>query len=347
MIKDKYFRRLFIPFLGIIIPFLSGVITYNLYSSFEIAVISIYFIFMSWCIWTCSAWIHGKIRNWFTVEQNIFFKISAVSLINAQFAGSIAVVLTLFWFKISKESFAWNHFLVCIVLSLLGTIIFTLVYEIIYLSKERELDTRIVSELDRERNVAEISNLKNELEPHFIFNSLTALSHLILYDSKTAHIFNGKLATIFKYFLINKEKEMISLCDELEFLDDYFYLLKLRHDNHVKLFADLNVVPENQQMIVPFALQIAVENAIEHNEFTASSPLNIYLELHENSILVKNEIKLKSCSVHSTGIGLRNLKLRYQLFWQKEIVVRKSHTEFVVQLPLIPKHIRDDKSHYN
>ncbi|MEO6133878.1 MAG: histidine kinase [Ginsengibacter sp.] len=337
MIKDKYFRRFFIPLLGIIIPFLSGVVTYKLYSSFEIAGIFIYFIFMSWCIWTCAAWVHGKIRNWFTVEQNIFFKISAVSLINAQFAGSIAAILTLFWFKISEEHFAWVPYLLCVGLSLLGTIIFALVYEIMYLSKERELDTKIVYEMDRERNFAEISNLKNELEPHFIFNSLTALSHLILNDSETAHIFNGKLATIFKYFLINKEKEMISLYNELEFLDDYFYLLKLRHDNHVKLFADLNVVPESRQMIVPFALQIAVENAIKHNEFSADSPLKIYVELHDNFMLVKNKIKLKSYPVQSTGIGLRNLKLRYQLFWQKEIIVKKTHAEFIVQLPIISK----------
>lgn len=330
-------RLIFIPFLGISIPFLSTLISYPLYSSTQIIFIHLYFIFMSWSIWTCSAWLHRKIRNWFTVQQNIILKISTITIVNAQFAGATAGILTLVWYKISRETFAWLPYLLCIVLCILAAIVFTLIYEILYLGKERQMDTKIVHQLGWERNVAEMSNLKNELEPHFIFNSLNALSYLILNDHKTAHIFNSKLATIYKYFLINKEKRLISLKEEIEFLEDYFYLLKLRHENKIELFVNLNVVPESSFMIVPFALQITLENAIKHNEFSEEYPLHIYMDLKGNYMMVKNKIKPTRNEIQSTGIGLKNLKMRYQLYCGKQIAVKKSTQEFTVQLPLIQK----------
>ncbi|MEO8399973.1 MAG: histidine kinase, partial [Ignavibacteriaceae bacterium] len=221
-------RLLFIPLLGIAIPFLSGIISYQLYSVLELLAINLYFILMSWSIWTSSSWLHHKIRVMFTVNQNIFVKIATVSLINALFGGAITAIFIVVWYKISVEIFAWNPFLLCTILSLLAVIVFTLIYEILFLSKERELDTKIVDQLDWERSRAEMSSLKKDLEPHFIFNSLNTLSHLILNDPKTAHAFNSKLATVYKYFLINKDRDLISLHNELEFIDDYFFLLQLR-----------------------------------------------------------------------------------------------------------------------
>lgn len=340
MIKDKLLKLGFIPLLGIIIPFLSGIITYPIYSYVEITFIQLYFIFMSWCIWASSAWLHRKIRNTLSLSRNIFIKIATVSLVNAQFGGAIAGVLTLFWYRLSRETFAWNPYLLCIVLSILAVVVFTLIYEILYLAKEREFDSKIVYQLDRERNAAEMTNLRNELEPHFIFNSLNALSYLILNDPDTAHIFNGKLATIYKYFLINKNKETISLPQELEFMEDYIYLLQLRHDNNIELCTEINLHPDSQLMILPFALQIAVENAVKHNEFSESNPLKIRVELYEEYLLVTNKIKPKPYNSDSTGIGLKNLKMRYKLFCAKEVTIEKTSDEFIVKLPLIIKNLK-------
>lgn len=335
MVKDKILRFLFIPLLGIIIPYLSNIITYSIYSLLELIAVFIYFIFMSWSIWTCSTWLHHKIRNWFSLDQNTFIKISTVSLTNALFGGSIAGILTLIWYKISKENFEWTPYLLAIILSVLAVIVFTLVYEILYLSKERELDSKIVDQLDWERSVAEMSNLKNELDPHFIFNSLNTLSHLILNDPDTAHVFNSKLATVYKYFLINKDRDMISLHNEMEFIDNYFFLIQLRYDNQLRLTKNLGNRNDSGIMILPFALQIAVENAIKHNEFTIEHPLQIFIEQKDDFLLVKNYKKRKKYHENSTGIGLKNLRSRYQLFCKKDITIENNANEFIVKLPLI------------
>ena len=91
------------------------------------------------------------------------------------------------------------------------------------MSKERELDTKIVDQLDKELSQAELQVLTNEMDPHFIFNSLNTLNHLILNQPKQAHLFNNRLAQVYKYFLINKNKELISLEDELEFIERLFF----------------------------------------------------------------------------------------------------------------------------
>ena len=131
----------------------------------------------------------------------------------------------------STDRFNWNSLLRCNIICALAIILFTLVYEILFLNKERELDSKIVRRLDRERSRADLEALNNELDPHFIFNSLNTLNHLILNNPQQAYLFNNKLAQVYKYFLINKNNELISLSDELEFIDSYFFLLQMRHDD--------------------------------------------------------------------------------------------------------------------
>jgi sensor histidine kinase YesM len=326
---------IFIPCLGIGIPFVSGLINYQSISVFSLLIAHVYFIGMSWCIWASAAWLHHKIRYLFGIDQNVFFKIVSVSFTNALFGGAIASILTLIWFRVSGHGNGLPSFLICVFLSVLAVVIFTLVYEIMYLSKERQLESDMVHQLDREKTMAEISNLKSELEPHFLFNSLNTLSHLILFDPKTAHIFNSKLASILKYFLINKNKETISLKYELEFMDDYIYLLRLRYDNKIELLKSPDLSENAQFSIIPFALQITVENAIKHNEFTEECPLRICVELTDEHLLVKNKYSPKLSKKESTGTGLHNLSLRYQLICEKDIVIQNSFHDFIVKIPLI------------
>jgi two-component system, LytTR family, sensor kinase len=335
MIKDKTLRRVFIPLLGLIIPYFSGIISYSSYSTLEVIVGYGFFIFVSFSIWTSCSWIHHKIRPLFKVNQNPFIKISSVCLISALFGASIAGFLSLIWFKISKENFSWTPLYKCMAFSALAVVIFTLIYEILFLSKERELDNKIVDQLDWERSKAELAILHNELDPHFMFNSLNTLSHLIISDPQTAHLFNSKLATVYKYFLINKERELISLHDEMEFIQNYFFLLKIRHDDKLQLQTKIDSTKEGTVMILPCALQILVENAIKHNEFSDAQPLLINIELNNHYLKVSNNIKSKPYLVTSTNIGLKNLSARYRIVCNKDIEVESINNCFQVKLPLI------------
>src|SRR5688500_4237115 len=124
---------------------------------------------------------------------------------------------------------------------------------------------KIVDQLDKERQNAELNSLKGELDPHFVFNALTTLSHLISVDTDKAQLFTQKLAQVYKYLLINKDRELISLNDEIKFIDDYFFLLNIRYDNRLRLSFHMANQYVEKIMILPCSLQLLIENAIKHN----------------------------------------------------------------------------------
>jgi sensor histidine kinase YesM len=334
MIKDRYLRALFIPLLGIFIPVISGIITYDHYSIFQLIGINIYFIFCSYLIWVGSNWVHSKLRPIYQPGVNPFIKIASISLISILCGISIGGIMTMLWYKFSHEIFSWMNLAKFLVVCGLAIIVFTLIYEILFLSKERELDSKIVKQLDHERTQAEMSVLKNELDPHFMFNSLNTLSHLILNDPQTAHAFNSKLSNVYKYILLNKERDLISLDDELEFIDNYFFLLKIRHENKVALEHELKE-NDGKVMILPCALQILVENAVKHNEFSEAHPLTIRIVKNGQYLKISNNSKPKTYQIRSTGIGLKNLSSRYKLICNRDIIIENSTERFTVKLPLI------------
>jgi len=334
MIKDSTLKVIFIPLLGICLPLIAGLVNYERYSVPEIILLNLYFTVTSLTIWMGCNWIHFKLRPLYAPLPGLLVKIVTVCLVSGLYAACIGLVSSLLWMSYSGELFSWTSIYKFISLCMAAVIIFTLVYEVLFLTKERELDTRIVDQLDKERSQAELQALANELDPHFIFNSLNTLNHLILNNPRQAHLFNNKLAQVYKYFLLNKNRELISLRDEMEFIDDYFFLLQIRHDGKLKLTKEINL-QQQETMLPPCAVQILIENAIKHNEFTEQNPLHIKISMNGNHIHVSNNARPKLYAVNSTGIGLRNLSSRYKLITRKDIEVEKSKDQFNVKLPII------------
>ena len=335
MVKDVQLKLLFIPLLGMMIPVVSGIVTYENYSALQIIISNFYFILTSFFIWGGCNWIHMKVRPLFRRSQGPFVKILSISVLSALYGAACGGSLTMIWFRISNDVFSWQKYFSFIAFTVMAVLIFTLVYEILFLSKERDLDTKIVEELDRERVQAELEVLHNELDPHFIFNSLNTLNHLIITDPASAQSFNSRLAQVYKYVLLNKSRELVSLVTELEFIESYFYLLQIRHDNKLTFETDASNGNTGTIMIPPCALQTLVENAIKHNEFSAENPLKIKLTLNGEYLKVSNNKKPKPYLVESTRVGLRNLNSRYKLVCNRNIIIENQETSFLVKLPLI------------
>ncbi len=328
-------RLLFIPLLGIGIAYLSGIITHSKYTTPGIAGAYLYFVFTSYCIWAGCQWIHVKLRNLYTINQKPFSKLLSISIISGLYGSAIAGIMCMLWMRFSGEEFRWASINKFILSSVLAVIVFTLVYEILYLSKEREIDNKIVDQLDHELTQAEMIALRNELDPHFIFNSLNTLSQLIAHEPVKASMFNRKLAEVYKYFLINKTKELVKLENEIEFIKSYFFLLQIRHDNKLQLFIDLDETNLPDISIVPCAMQILVENSIKHNQFTNEYPLYINIFIENNYIVVRNSIMARGSPAESTRIGLRNLNAQYLILAKQHILSEKTENSFIVKLPVI------------
>lgn len=334
MIKDALLKIIFIPLLGISLPLISGIITYDRYYVPELIAANLFFILTSYLIWAGCNWIHVRLRPLYASVSRLFSRIAAVCFVSALYGACTGGISALVWFKVSREPFVWMNVYKFIAVCVASVIIFTLVYEILFLNKERELDNKIVDQLDRERSQAELQALTNEMDPHFIFNSLNTLNHLILNNPQQAFLFNNKLAQVYKYFLINKTRELIPLHDEMEFISNYFFLLQIRHDNKLKLQVELSD-DAHKAMIPPCAVQMLVENAIKHNEFSDSNPLLIKIVMNGHHVRVSNNAKPKAYIVNSTGIGLKNLSSRYKIIAGKNIEIERSRDHFTVKLPLI------------
>lgn len=334
MIKDLLLKLVFIPVLGFCLPLVAGIITYDRYSIFELVCANVFFILTSLAIWEGCNWIHWKLRPLYRPIESPFSKIAAVVAVSALYGACTGALGALAWMKISREEFNTAGVYKFVAACVAAVVMFTLIYEILFLSKERELDTQIVDQLDKERSQAELQALTNEMDPHFIFNSLNTLNHLIVNQPREAHSFNNRLAQVYKYFLINKNKELIPLSEELDFIESYFYLLQIRHDDKLEMQTVLND-GSRQVLIPPCSLQILIENAVKHNEFTSENPLKIKVVVNEHYLKVTNNVKPKPYAVHSTGIGLRNLSSRYRILFQRDIQIETTRDLFTVKLPFI------------
>ena len=242
------------------------------------------------------------------------------------------------WLKFSKEQFRWGSVSKFIILSVLAVIIFTLVYEILYLGKERELANKIVDRLDVELTRAETTASRNESDPHFIFNSLSTLSHLITYDTAKADLFNNKLAEVYKYFLISKDRQLVTVEKEIGFIKNYFFLLQIWHEDKLKLHIDVTEGDLKDTWIIPCTLQVLIENTIKQNEFTVDHPIEICIKTDGKYLTNENTVKGQRAKFDSTQIGFKNLSAQYILVSNKNILAEENENRFIIKLPLIKLH---------
>ncbi len=194
-------------------------------------------------------------------------------------------------------------------------------------AREKEL-------IQKELIAAKFEGLKNQVNPHFLFNSFSVLTSLIEKDSGKAVKFVSRLSDMYRYILENDENDLVTIEKELTFLEDYQFLLKMRHqegiviENEIKL-SDMTV------LVPPMSLQILVENAVKHNAFSPSEPLHILLYNEgDQFIVVENKKKPKTELVKSTGIGLKNLSKRLLLSIKRGLEITENSKEFRVKLPI-------------
>lgn len=183
---------------------------------------------------------------------------------------------------------------------------------------------------------AQFTSLKNQLDPHFLFNSLNVLDALIDEDPKKAQKFTHQLSKVYRYVLEQKDKEKISVQQELDFAKVYSELMKMRFEESLKI--DLEQKNSfSSVFVVPLSLQLLLENAMKHNFATANNPLMIKVYQENNYLVVENNIQEREKLDHRQGIGLANIENRYALQSPNKVIIEKSETYFKVKLPLLEK----------
>ena len=231
-----------------------------------------------------------------------------------------------------KEKF--SNYLVTIII----TFVVTLAFHAFYLYKAYQ-ETRL-----KEQKIiagtanAKFESLKNQIDPHFLFNSLNVLSSLIEENPENAQRFTTSLSKIYRYVLEQKDKELVTVSEELAFAKTYMNLLKMRFENSITF-----ELPENfdnaDAKVVPLSLQLLLENTIKHNVVSENKPLHIKIYIKDNFLVVENNLQKKEVLQDRKGVGLQNIVSRYAILSRRKVLIDENKEAFAVYLPILTKHI--------
>jgi len=288
----------------------------------------IFFFLFSWTILQVNANVGYSKYPWSTSVR-----LSVMVLVNiAVLIGTLSFFEFLYPYVIQIEMNARDKgFLAFTYTILLLALVF--IGRILRLQVEKQ-ETRIENEHLKQQSLQnELIALKNQIDPHFLFNSLNSLTSLIR-DNEPATQFVKKLSYMYRYILQSGDSDLVSVKEELKFLESYTYLMRTRYRDRFTI--DINIAPDYlAQEIPPLALQLLVENSVKHNEISETHPLKVSIYSKDGSIFVDNPMRLRKTFTEGTKNGLLNLKKRYILLLRKELTVRTENDIFSVQLPLI------------
>ena len=220
--------------------------------------------------------------------------------------------------------------------SILITYLIMGIYESIYFYTQLKQSIEEKEAVKRLHLQSQWENLRNQVNPHFLFNSLNTLLNIVHKDPDKAESFIKKLSMLYRFILESRKDPLIPLREELELARSYAFLQKERF--WPNLDVQINVEEKFlNKMVVPLALQILIENAIKHNVISNKKPLKVEISIDQenNQIIVKNNLQRKRQIIHSTKVGLENLQKRYQFFSKQPLTVRGEEGTFIVSLPIL------------
>lgn len=336
IIKDRFIILIGSVFFGAVIPNATGLIR-NSTSGIPFLIFSyLYFMVIAFLIWYGNRWILIFLQDKVNWLNNPFKKVFYLVTSNIVYTSAVLFLFVSVWFAvILGENIDWRKIHFNILICVVCVFFITHIYETFFLIKARESDKINEEQLERAKIQAELQALKNQIDPHFMFNSLNNLTHLIDVSPEIAKKYVEDLADVYRYILRNKDNKLVLLEDEIIFLNRYFSLLSLRYSENLVLWINLTKEDYLKYLIPPVSIMTAVENAVKHNEVSEENPLELEIELSNDSLIITNKINIKNSVRESSKIGLKNLAERYKIITGKEINFNSDKGYFILYLPML------------
>jgi LytS/YehU family sensor histidine kinase len=269
---------------------------------------------------------HGKIKV-LTIVLAVFLTVISVFVLNHFFFSLLNMIDPEPHPMGYRDEFIYRNFFVS------GLVIGCIL--IIRLINQKQFVQVENETLKSEALQSQFESLKNQLSPHFLFNSLTALKTLISDSPDIAQNFVNNLSKALRYTLQSNEKQLVTLKEEMDFTESYLFLIKLRFDTNLTVLTLINEKLLNHRL-PPLTIQALVENAVKHNEISKRKPLTITIETDKDiNLVVRNNIQEKITNEAGTGIGLVNLSRQFQILFGRDISISNKNNEFRVEVPLI------------
>lgn len=264
------------------------------------------------------------------------------------FFGSVIITLITIFFirafiEIVLEGESWTEFInteqpAFYLSALLITLVISLFFHAVYYYRELQKTKVKEQKVIAGAASARFDALKNQLDPHFLFNSLNVLTSLIEENSQNAQKFTTALSKVYRYVLEQKNKELVTVDEELDFAITYMSLLKMRFEDSI-IFEIPDKASNPESKVVPLSLQLLLENAVKHNMVTSSKPLHIKIYEDGNHLVVLNNLQPKQIVKKSSGVGLENIKQRYQLLTERKVYINQREKDFAVAIPMLTKQV--------
>ena len=307
---------------GISIPLLSGLYGDLRASDPRLWVGAVGFVALAAAIWLGNRWLLFKQREHFDWFASPWRKLGMLVSANVLFTAPLTLVSLAAWFRLRGVGVDAQALQVVTLTNVICVVFVTHAYETVFLIRERQGDLLRVAQLERIRAQAELDALKAQIDPHFLFNSLNTLGHLVTSDAPAARAFCDTLAEVYRYVLASRGRDLVPLAEELAFVQAYHRLLALRFGAAIGLEIDdgrdaggprtrVDAEAENgTALLPPLALQTLVENAVKHNQLGPGAPLVVRIAVRADGVAVANAILARSSLRPSSGVGLRNLDER-------------------------------------
>lgn len=249
----------------------------------------------------------------------------------------IRVMINVWIEGLSFDAFWRGERLQFYIISLLITLVITLFFHAVYFYKRTQENKVKEQKIIAGTASAKFETLKNQIDPHFLFNSLNVLSSLIEENPDSAQRFTASLSKIYRYVLEQKDKELVSVEEELSFARTYMNLLKMRFENSV--FFDMPESVPVEAWVVPLSLQLLLENTVKHNVVSEQKPLQIKIFVDGDYLVVENKLQKKEVLQGRQGVGLQNIVSRYAIITNRSVLVRQDEKAFAVSIPILTRQV--------
>jgi hypothetical protein len=333
-LDDRLVRAIGIPGFGVAIPRISGLLDGVGPGAAAYWLGSTWFVALAAVIWQGNRWLlleQRRHHDWFDHPVRKVVVLAAAVVL---FTAPITIAALAAWYAWRGLPAAWPVVQTVVLVNVICVVFVTHVYETVFLIKERAADHARALALERARLDAEMAAFLAQVDPHFLFNSLNALGHLIETDPPRAGVFAEHLAELHRYLIRQRGRSLVPLTDELRFLADYAALMQIRFGAAFTLeIRDEGADPARR--LPPTALQLLVENAIKHNEVSEDHPLHVVVRLEPARAIVEHPRRPRRTPRPSAGSGLANLDQRVRLSSGGRITVADRADRFAVEVPLV------------
>lgn len=266
-------------------------------------------------------------------QDGVLIRLFLEIVVTTLTACSLIVIVTLIFELFEREENLQSALFRYMIVAVIMNFVLVAVTEGIFFFRQWKNSLIETERFKKESIRAQLESLKNQVNPHFLFNSLNTLSSLIDEDKHLSKEFLDNLATVYRYVLQHKNEEIVSVRTELNFISAYTQLLKKRHGDKVVFYIAISE-EDKSKGIPPMTLQMLIENAVKHNIATRKKPLKIEVFGQEDNFIIRNNLQRKK-GVQSTGIGLKNIESRYQYLLEKKIEIKETEAYFEVSIPKI------------